>query len=314
VAADLYDNCFVLTGSYAAEELRVDAPGYRPARSRPGDPDTLYLDPWYGGALADKRFVINAEGAPPRSQDRGPLGLSGSSVNFRVARYLEEYLTAAGARVRQARRSEETPTDRDVVLLTNRFRANLYVEIRYRGGASNEDPAVRAFFFPGSARGLAAAAALGTALARSIGAAAAAPADTVTFPLQQTACPAVIIQPPSLGRVDEELRLSESWYQRRQAYGIFGGILADAGVTGTASLRVDMGPSAPERERANWLVTVDGTWSLVTSPEGSAVFDWLPPGRHQVELRRAGAVLGPFEVDIESGGSRTLAPGVPAAR
>lgn len=314
VAADLYGDCFVLSGAAAAAELRAVAPGYRPARSSPNDPDTLYLDPWYGGALAGKRFVLNAEGAPPRARDRGPLGLSGSSVNLRVARYLEEYLTAAGASVRQARRTEETPTDGDVVLLTNRFRANLYVEIRYRGGPPEDDPAVRAYFFPGSVRGLAVATALGTALARTIGAAAAAPASTVTFPLQQTACPAVIVQPPGLGRVEEELRLSESWYQRRQAYGIFGGILAEAGVTETASLRVDLGPEARGAERANWLVTVDEVWCLVTSPEGSAVFDWLPPGPHQVVLRRAGTVIGPLDVVLESGETRTLTAGATPTR
>jgi N-acetylmuramoyl-L-alanine amidase len=314
VSADLYGDCFVLAGAAAAAELRVEAPGYRPGLADPNGPDTLYLEPWYGGALAGKRFVLNAEGAPPRALDRGPLGLSGSAVNLRVARYLEEYLTAAGARVRQARQTEETPTDRDVVLLTNRFRANLYVEIRYRGGPPEDDPAVRAYFFPGSGRGLAAATALGTALARAIGTAAAAPGDTVTFPLQQTACPAVIVQPPGLGRVEEELRLSESWYQRRQAYGIFGGILADAGVTGTASLRVELAPDAREAERANWLVTVDEAWCLVTSPEGGAVFDWLPPGPHQIVLRRAGTVIGPFDVVLESGESRTLTAGAAPTR
>jgi N-acetylmuramoyl-L-alanine amidase len=314
VSAELYGDCFVLAGAAAAAELRVEAPGYRPGRADPDGPDTLYLEPWYDGALAGKRFVLNAEGAPPRALDRGPLGLSGSAVNLRVARYVDEYLTAAGARVRQARQSEETPTDRDVVLLTNRFRANLYVEIRYRGGPPEDDPTVRAYFFPGSVRGLAAATAIGTALARTIGAAAAAPGDTVTFPLQQTACPAVIVQPPSLGRVEEELRLSESWYQRMQAYGIFGGILADAGVSGTASLRVDLGPDARETGRANWLVTVDETWCLLTSPEGSAVFDWLPSGPHQIVLRRAGTTIGPFDVVLESGESRTLEAGATPTR
>ena len=317
VAADLYGDRFVLSGAAATATLRVDAPGYRPAVAGPGVSDTLYIDPWYEGALAEKRFVLNAEGAPPRSLDRGPLGLAGSSVNLRVARYLEEYLTVAGARVRQARRTEETPTDRDVVLLTNRFRADLYVELRYRGGPPDGAPTVRTYFFPGSVRGLAAATAIGAALARTIGEAAAAPGDTVTFPLQQTACPAVIVEPPSLGWVDEELRLSESWYQRKQAYGIFGGILSDAGVTNTASLHIELtpdGPSAANAELANWLVAVDEAWRLVTSPEGEAVFGWLPPGPHQVVLRRGATVIGPFDIVLESGETRTLTPGVRVSR
>ena len=309
VAAEFYGDRFVLPAGAGASALRVDAPGYRPGQTVPGGADTLYLDPWYGGALTGKRYVLNAEGAPPRSLDRGPLGLAGSSINLRVARYLEEYLTAAGARVRQARLTEETPTDRDVVLLTNRFRANLYIELRYRGGRTDEAPVVRSYFFPGSARGLAAAAAIGTALAKTIGAVAAEPGDTVTFPLQQTACPAVIVEPPGLGTIDEELLLSESWYQRRQAYGIFGGILSEAGVTITASLRVGLGPAAPEAEIGHWLVSVDETWRLVTSPRGEAVFDWLPPGPHRVMLRRGDKAIGPFDIVLDAGETRTLTAG-----
>jgi hypothetical protein len=169
----------------------------------------LLLDPWYDGALAGKRVVLNAEGAPPRADDRGPLGLSGSYVNLQVVRYLEEYLTAAGARVQQARRTEETPTDRDVVLVTNRFRAEVYVEVRYRRGSVDSALVVKTFYYPGSVRGAVVAGVVGSALGRALGVSAVPPAEKVTFPLQQTACPAIVVEPPSLGSLDEERRLSE---------------------------------------------------------------------------------------------------------
>jgi len=318
VTADAHGDRLVVSGAGAAGELRIEAPGYRPVVSRPGESDTLHLDPWYGGALAGKRFVLNAEGAPPRALDRGPLGLAGSFVNLHVARFVEEYLSAAGARVRQARRTEETPTDRDVVLLTNRFRAGLYVEVRYRSGPADTALVVRTYCFPGSLRGLWVAGAVGNALGRALGVPALPPADTVTFPLQQTACPAIIIEPPSLGRVDEELRLSEPWYQRKQAYAIFGGLLADAGVTNTAALHItlakDSSAVAPPAGRSNWLVTVDDTWRLLTSPDGKAEFDWLPAGIHQFVLRRGETTVGPFEIVLQSGETRTLETSIPVAR
>jgi hypothetical protein len=319
VTTDVYGDRFVVGGGEkTTSELRVHAAGYRPVLLRPGESDTLLLDPWYDGALAGKRVVLNAEGAPPRADDRGPLGLSGSYVNLQVVRYLEEYLTAAGARVQQARRTEETPTDRDVVLVTNRFRAEVYVEVRYRRGSVDSALVVKTFYYPGSVRGAVVAGVVGSALGRALGVSAVPPAEKVTFPLQQTACPAIVVEPPSLGSLDEERRLSEPWYQRKQAYAMFGGLLANAGVTNTAALHVslpnDSSAFAPFGGRSSWLVVVDDTWRLLTSPEGSAVFDWLPAGVHQIVIRRGDVSAGPYEVDLRTGETRAFETGIPLSR
>ena len=53
--------------------------------------------------------------------------------------------------------------------------------------------------------------------------------DQVTFPLQQTACPAIVIEFPSIAQVDEELRLGAPWYQRQQAYAVLRGVLTHYG-------------------------------------------------------------------------------------
>jgi len=80
-------------------------------------------------------------------------------------------------------------------------------------------------------------------------------------------------------------------------------------VTITASLRVGLGPAAPEAEIGHWLVSVDETWRLVTSPRGEAVFDWLPPGPHRVMLRRGDKAIGPFDIVLDAGETRTLTAG-----
>ncbi len=309
VGAEEFDHRFVLSGTEAGKALLVEAPGYAPVVWSPGPEDTLFLNPWFDGKLIDKRFLLNPEGGVPRSVDVGRLGLSGTFVNVQVAGYLQEYLEAAGARVGLARRTEETPTDRDVVMMSNRFHANLYVEIRYRGGVADTALAVRTFYFPGSAAGRASATAIGAALAAELGVPPGEPEETVTFPLQQTACPAVIVQPPTIGNLDEELRLSEPWYQRKQAYGIFGGLLRDAGVDGTASLHVSLAAdsaAAPPANLADWLVSVDGTWRLLTSPDGSADFKWLPAGGHVIRFQRGPLASGHVDIDLAAGETRAL--------
>ncbi|MDH3217037.1 MAG: N-acetylmuramoyl-L-alanine amidase [Candidatus Krumholzibacteria bacterium] len=268
----------------------VVAAGYEPlenpfAFSSETPPDTLQMTPWYGGRLLGKRFIVDPEGGFGPEAGIGRLGLSGPHVNLQVARYLAEYLEAAGAIVELTRRTEETLSPRDVVAVTNRFRADRYVEIRHRSAPEDSGLAVRTFFFPGSRLGSDMAKTVQAATARSLGLKARAPRSHVTFPLQQTACPAIVVEYPSLASIEEELRAGEPWYQRRQAYGVFAGVLAHFGVVDTTETAFLI--EVPASERGNWLLTVDKTWNLLTDPDGSAALVGLSPHRkHRVDLRR----------------------------
>jgi hypothetical protein len=123
--------------------------------------------------------------------------------------------------------------------------------------------------------------------ARMLGLGEQPPHDMVTFPLQQTACPAIVVEYPSISVLEEELRLGEPWYQRRQAYAVFTGILAHYGVADTTRLTIQLGGGG---SYDNWLVTVDGTWRLLSDPDGQATFVGLARDRmHALELRRKGA-------------------------
>jgi N-acetylmuramoyl-L-alanine amidase len=259
-------------------------------------PDTLFMTPWYEGRLLDRRFVIDPEGGFGLGPGMGQLGLSGPYVNQQVALYLAEYLRAAGAKVELTRRSEQTLSPRDVVALTNRFGADRYIEIRHRSALEDSGLTIETYFFPGSRTGRAMAEAVQTAAARSLGLESRAPRELVTFPLQQTACPAMVIEYPSISSMEEELRLGEPWYQRKQAYGAFVGLLTHYGVEDTTrlTLRIDT-----DSNRGNWLVTVDKTWNLLTDPGGSATFAGIPRDRaHLVELRRGNTrVSAPLPAD-----------------
>ena len=113
------------------------------------------------------------------------------------------------------------------------------------------------------------------------------PAETVTYALQQTACPAIVVALPAISSAEEERSLDHASYQREQAYAIFIGLLRHYGVTEEGTLEVQITGDA----RADWMVTLDGTWTLVTDPDGRVAFACVPPGSHDVVLRRARDVL-----------------------
>jgi N-acetylmuramoyl-L-alanine amidase len=279
------------TGAYGfateSGEVRLAAPGYRPVTVAKGDSPAVAMTPWFAGALKGKRFVLDPQGGPPLVVGVGPLGLSGAHVNLRVANYLEGFLRAAGASVRLTRSDEEVRLPEDVARLTNRFRADRYIEIRHPSAPVDSPRVLRAYFFPGSANGEALARTVGDTAARRLGVPFHGPAETVTYALQQTACPAIVVAAPAISNAEEEKRLDRAAYQREQAYAVFLGILRHYGVTEAGSLEVEVTGAASD----GWIVTLDGTWTLVTGEDGRVSFECVPPGAHDVVLRRAGDVL-----------------------
>ena len=83
------------------------------------------------------------------------------------------------------------------------------------------------------------------------------------------------------------MRLAQAWYLREQAYALFIGILAMAEAPAQGTLTVDVAGA----DRRDWMVTLDGTWSLSTDDGGRVVFEYVPPGPHRLLVRRAGIAL-----------------------
>jgi N-acetylmuramoyl-L-alanine amidase len=284
----------------------VSAPGYQPSTVEGAD--TLGLEPWFGGVLLGKRFVLDPQGGTPRTAGVGAMGLAASHVNLRVANYLAGFLHNAGANVRLARTTEEVPLPEDVARMTNRFRTDWYLEIRHP--ASSDSLALHSYHFPGSARGRAVASAIGAAAAKRLGVPHRGPDETVTFPLQQTACPAIVVSLPSIANKEEEMRLAQAAYLREQAYALFIGILQMAQAPANGSLTVDVSGT----DRRDWMVTLDGTWSLSSNEQGRVVFDRVPAGSHRLLIRRGSVTLA-REIVTTPGApaaSLTVDPGSPS--
>jgi N-acetylmuramoyl-L-alanine amidase len=274
----------------------VESPGYIPFEGTGGiDADTVLLSPWFAGALIGARFVLDPEGGRARDVGMGPLGLSASYVNLRMANYLAGFLRAAGAEARLTRSSEEVRIPEDVARMTNGWRADRYLEIRHRGEPPDSALAVRTYYFPGSRVGAAMASTVATAMSRRLGYPARPPAPQVTYPLQQTGCPAIIIECPAISDVDEELLLDTARYVREQAYAAFLGILEHYSVPEVGVVRVVV-PGAPD-----WMVTLGGAWTLLTDAEGAAAFEHVGTGTYTLSLVRGAESL---ERNVELRGAR----------
>lgn len=269
----------------------VSAHGYIPI-PYPFDADGAALAPWLDGVLHGKKFMIDPEGGRARDIGMGQLGLSASEVNLRVAGYLAGFLRAAGAQARLTRTTEAVGTPEDIARMTNRWGADRYVEIRHRAEPDDSSLSVKTFHFPGSRNGVRFAADVGQALARRLGVSGRPATDRVTYPLQQTACPAIIVEAPTIAKVEEEMRLDDPWYLREQAYAIFLGIvdhyLAPEG--SRVEVTIDGG--------GHWMVELGGTWHLLTGPDGHAAFEFVEPGLYMVRSRRGDRELPPYSITV----------------
>jgi len=281
---------------------RVHARGYLPwAGSIDGD--TLALTPWFGGVLHGRRFVLDPEGGRSTEVGAGKLGLSANAVNLRVARYLAGYLRDAGADVLMTRVNEEIRTPEDIARNTNRWGADRYIEIRHRAAPSDSALSVTVYHFPGSRTGTRMAGEMARAISRRTGAPARPPASIVTYPLQQTACPAIVVGYPSIANIEEELRLDTSRYLREQAYGAFVGILEHFAAPDTAVVAVTV--SGPDTD--GWSIVLDDTWTLVTGSTGTVQFAGIGTGVHRLTAAR-GQSHHALTATVETDSLRVIIP------
>ena len=113
-----------------AKPLLLDAAGVAPFDSLPvAYADTLRWRPLLPGVYG-KVVIVDPKGGAADDDGRGPLGTPGSELNLRVAEYLADLLRGVGARPVLIRRNEGWMPPEERVLLANREKADLYLEIR----------------------------------------------------------------------------------------------------------------------------------------------------------------------------------------
>lgn len=279
-------------GSYP---LTVNCPGYLShedsikVRKNVGQHQDTAMKPLYGGLLLDKSVVIDAEYGGDEPGAVGPTGLKASDVNLRVAQYLREYLTAAGATVHMTR-TQFTET-LDPVART-RFVRNLMpnklVSISHSNPYINEDGS-RSYYFYTDGEGKALAERIQKHLVWYLGTKNLGAQEWSSYLMIEAWVDRALATPTVVTDPAAEERLKDTATLRQEAYAIFCGLLEDFGLdletTGAIA-----GTVTDEQDKPieGALVILDHAFALQTGPDGAYRFVCVEPGARIITIHRPG--------------------------
>ncbi len=250
----------VLGGAAVWGWHHVVPPGNPPARTRldplktgPTDytwtalPEPAFPIPPYARFLSGVRIVLDpghvGQRDPGGSWKRGPTGLREAEVNLRVAQFLRELLTAAGAKVVLTREKDENadlPDKDDLrqrVEMANKLPADLLLSIHHNANGSPQ-PNYTSVFYHGTAADNPGSLSAGRYLITGLNDAlrleshleCALLSDFAVYErngfavLRQAEVPAVLSEASFHSNPEEEVRLRDPVYNRREAYGLFLGL------------------------------------------------------------------------------------------
>jgi len=283
--------------------LILTAPGYTPkvvvTEVNPGEITDLeiQMQPYLDGILQNKTYVIDAAFGGSLSGPVGPGGLSAAETNLKVAKYLRNFLTQAGAMVYMTREDLESMTDVQKVLMDVTTSNKLFLTINYGKGMSANDNYAAIYHFPGQK------AELSQKMLQEITKTFNTPVipyqgkygkdgiiDNSDYLIVQTY--GIRVEPSLITNPEEEKKLKNPSYLQRQAYALFNAILLDEGIdtTQTGSITgLVSGESNNMIGNAN-VELDDGTTLLTDSmaTSGQYQFQFVKFGPHRVTVSAPG--------------------------
>jgi N-acetylmuramoyl-L-alanine amidase len=201
-------------------------------------PEPAFPIPPYARFLAGVRIVLDpghvGQRDPGGNWKRGPTGLREAEVNLRVAQFLRELLTAAGAEVVLTRDKDDL---RERAEVANKLPADLLLSIHHNANGSSQ-PNYTSVFYHGDAAENPASLSAGRYLVTGLNDAlrleshleCALLSDFAVYDhngfavLRQAEVPAVLTEASFFSNPEEETRLRDPVYNRREAYGLFLGL------------------------------------------------------------------------------------------
>ncbi|MDX9974806.1 MAG: N-acetylmuramoyl-L-alanine amidase [FCB group bacterium] len=196
-------------------EVLVFRKGYE-IGSRPlGAPsETIMMQRKHGGVMFGKRIVLDPAYGGRNAGAVGPLATRGSDISLDVARRAAAALRDAGAEVLLTRIDDSDPSEMRRVEIAGEFGANIVVSVSYgspqsaskildAGGHQRAGGNAFVGHYPNSPNGTR----LATALARALGIQTVTP--SVSYVVQQTGAPAVLLQPATVADGDTENRMRD---------------------------------------------------------------------------------------------------------
>lgn len=306
----------------AKYSLIVTAPGYIPgilvADIKPGQATRLDLKmtPYADGLLHDKTYIVDAAYGGTQSGPVGADGLTAAESNLRVANYLKEYLTLAGAKVIMTRTGLEAMTNIEKVFLDSTTHSDQYLIINHGSSPDTSANYSAIYHFPD--QGIEFGKTLLAEFKRSFN----YPfipyhgqhggdglVDNSDYLIVQTY--GIRIEPSLISNPQIEKLLRSESYLQREAYAIFNGVLINAGldttqygeivgtVTDTGTLKT-MGDVAVALD--------DGTAVLSSDDQnhGKYEFRFAKPGAHRITISAKGYETQTQAVLVNPGETVTL--------
>lgn len=280
--------CLVALDTLGAPDLEPPAGFRRWAAETPLPPRFVAVA---GGALAGHRIVLDPEGGGDDPAGVGPGGTRAAPLNLEVARILEGFLRAAGARVALTRRGTEPLSEVARVRIGEAFHAERYLRIGHRA----EPPRFGHYYASDAGRRW------GQRAARELdrlGLPAPIVREEAMYALQQTSSTALFASPARVDR--DEARLLAPGALRAEAYALYVALAREwAGDTDwpadSIEVRDDSGRPTPRA-----LVEVGGLL-LETDAGGRVRFARTEAGPLDIALVVAGAITRRILLDSDRG-------------
>lgn len=251
--------------------------------------DTIGLEKMYGGLLFGKKIVIDPEFGGLTPGSIGPTGLRAADENMETARYLVNFLRTAGADAQLTIDQGDDLTPYSRVRFANEIGAHLFVSIRHASDARPESSGISTYAYPTSSNGKR----LGTLALNSIavvlGTRGVGPVEAADYVLQQTGCPALIVNLGNISNQSLEEELYTTRRNRLEAYSLFTALLAyfqgDNNDWGRFSGRIVDDSGKPVD---NALISLDESLVIQSDPEGRFIFIALEPRHYSVKIKALG--------------------------
>ena len=214
-----------------AGEVRLIREGYEPRALHLQQPHTLVeLAPVAGGVLQGRRIVIDPPYGAGEAGTIGPSGMRASDYSLDVARRLAALLTKAGADAILTRPDDSDPTALQRLAFADDTRTDVFITISFgvpieiarlldETGHTRRDLTSYVAHYPGSSDGARLAAAIATRLGGI------PTTSSVYYLIQQTPCPAVLVQPATIADPAAETRYLAATERRTIAQSIYEALL-----------------------------------------------------------------------------------------
>ena len=267
-----------------------------------GHSEDIGLQPLFGGLLLDKSVVIDAESGGDDNGAVGPTGLKAADVNLRVAQYLREYLTAAGAKVHMTRNQfVETLDPVARTRFVHQHKPNKLVSISHSNPYMEKDGS-RCFHFYTDQQGKALAERIQRHLVAYLGTPDLGVEEWSSYLMIEAYVDRALVTPTVITDSLAEKRLADMANLRREAYAIFCGLLEDFGLdVETTGIIAGTITDGQNKAIEGALVVLDDAFALQTDPEGAYRFACVERGTRSIAVHRPGyeSLRTAFKVDAK---------------